>query len=99
MDNVATMLGDVEGGPVTVYGAATPLQVTALEPIVLGHKIALASVDPGEPIVKYGVVIGLATVPIAPGTWVHLHNCRSQVDDRSNQLDPKTGAALDTPYV
>jgi hypothetical protein len=51
------------------------------------------------PIVKFGVPIGLSTAPILRGQWVHLHNCRSQVDERSSHLDLKTGAAKDTPYA
>jgi hypothetical protein len=98
-DNVATMLEDVERGPVMIYGTDLPQIVDAPAPVALGHKLALARVDPGEPVVKYGVAIGLATAPIMPGEWVHLHNCRSQVDERSNRLDPITGAAKDTPYA
>jgi hypothetical protein len=97
-DNVATMLEDVEGGPVMIYGTDPARIVDAPAPVALGHKLALARVGPGDPIVKYGVAIGLATAAIAPGEWVHLHNCRSQVDERSNRLDPITGAAKDTPY-
>jgi altronate dehydratase small subunit len=98
-DNVATLLEDTEGGVVIVHGAGVLLQVNAVEPIALGHKIALAEVKEGHAIMKYGVVIGLATVPIVAGAWVHLHNCCSQLDERSNRLDPRTGAAMDTPYA
>jgi altronate dehydratase small subunit len=45
------------------------------------------------------VPIGIATTAIEPGAWVHLHNCRSRVDERSSHLDLKTGAALDTAYA
>jgi len=98
-DNVATMLEDVDGGPVMIYGTDPARMVDASAAVALGHKIALARVSPGEPVVKYGVAIGLATALIEPGEWVHLHNCRSQVDERSNRLDPVTGAAKDTPYA
>ncbi len=98
-DNVATMLEDVDRSPVMIYGTNLRSVVDALAPVPLGHKLALASIRPGEPIVKYGVAIGLATAAIAPGEWVHLHNCRSQVDERSNRLDLITGAAKDTPYA
>jgi hypothetical protein len=98
-DNVATMLEDVDRGPVMIYGTNPTQIVDAPASVALGHKLALAPIDPGEPVVKYGVAIGLATAPIVPGEWVHLHNCRSQVDERSNRLDPITGAARDTPYA
>ena len=44
------------------------------EPVRMGHKIALVEIAPGQPIVKYGQIIGFASRPIAPGQWVHTHN-------------------------
>jgi galactarate dehydratase len=35
------------------------------------HKVALTDLAAGEPIVRYGVVIGYAEAPIARGSWVH----------------------------
>lgn len=43
----------------------------------LGHKIACRPIAAGEKIMKYGVSIGSATQPIAPGQHVHLHNMQS----------------------
>jgi hypothetical protein len=98
-DNVATALDELAPGQVQVLGAAADKAITATEAIQLGHKIALRRIGEGEAIVKFGVPIGLATADIEPGAWVHLHNCRSQVDERSSHLDVKTGAALDTAYA
>jgi len=98
-DNVATALDDLSPGPVDVLGISAGSTVVAIESIALGHKIALRALAAEEPIVKFGVPIGLATMPIPVGGWVHLHNCRSQVDERSSHLDVKTGAALDTVYA
>lgn len=39
-----------------------------------GHKVALRAVAEGQPVHKYGQIIGYATAPIAPGDWVHAHN-------------------------
>ena len=39
-----------------------------------GHKFALRSVGAGEPVHKYGQVIGRATAQIARGAHVHTHN-------------------------
>ncbi|GEK66503.1 UxaA family hydrolase [Paracoccus denitrificans] len=52
--------------------------VTARADVPSGHKIALRAVAPGEPVLKYGQVIGVATVAIAPGDHVHLHNLAMQ---------------------
>jgi hypothetical protein len=98
-DNVATALDDLSPGPIDVLGISAGHSVLAIEFIALGHKIALRDIAAAEPIVKFGVPIGLATTPIPAGGWVHLHNCRSQVDERSSHLDVKTGAALDTVYA
>jgi altronate hydrolase/altronate dehydratase small subunit len=97
-DNVATALEDLEPGPVTVMGAHGGRQIQALEPIALGHKLSLQGIGAGDLLIKYGVPIGVAITDIPAGHWVHLHNCRSQVDERSSHLDSKTGAALDTVY-
>jgi altronate hydrolase len=42
--------------------------------IDLGHKMAIRPRAAGEPVRRYGQLIGFATVPIAPGDWVHTHN-------------------------
>jgi hypothetical protein len=52
--------------------------VTALEPIALCHKIALADFRPGDAVIKYGECIGDAVTPIARGACVHVHNLRSR---------------------
>jgi hypothetical protein len=98
-DNVATALDDLASGPVQVLGASAGLELAAVEEIQLGHKIALRRIEAEQPITKFGVPIGIAMTTIEPGAWVHLHNCRSQVDERSSHLDLKTGAALDTTYA
>jgi altronate hydrolase len=48
--------------------------VTAREAIPSGHKIATVAIRAGEPVRKYGQVIGVATADIAPGTHVHVQN-------------------------
>lgn len=39
-----------------------------------GHKLALHDLAPGDEILKYGLPIAVATVPIAAGDHVHIHN-------------------------
>lgn len=43
-------------------------------PVPAGHKFALRGHLPGDPIIKYGQIMGEATAPIAPGAHVHTHN-------------------------
>jgi len=40
-----------------------------------GHKVATRAHAKGEAIRRYGQIIGFATEAIAPGDWVHTHNC------------------------
>jgi galactarate dehydratase len=66
-DNVAIVVN--EGG--LPSGAQFDSGLVLAEPAPEAHKIALADVRVGEPIVRYGVAIGYAEVPIARGSWVH----------------------------
>ncbi|RAI57449.1 UxaA family hydrolase [Roseicella frigidaeris] len=49
-------------------GVATAVRIPA------GHKIAVRPHAKGEPVRRYGQIIGFATEAIAPGQWVHTHN-------------------------
>ena len=95
-DNVATMLEAVAAGQdVIVDVGGKPVHVQALEPIALGHKLALMDLRAGDLLVKYGEVIGEATVPIARGGWVHVHNLRS----RRGRADAPTDAFDAAAYM
>ncbi len=48
--------------------------VSAAEAIPPGHKVATRAKQPGEPVRRYGQIIGFASVAIAPGQHVHTHN-------------------------
>jgi altronate dehydratase len=73
-DNVATALEPLDAGSQVVEGA---VQVAVGEAIPRGHKVAIRFIRSGEPVVKYGSPIGIATADIAPGTHVHTHNVSS----------------------
>ncbi len=97
-DNVVTVLEDCGPGEVDVVGEAGGQTLAVAEPVASEHKIATRPIARGGPVVKYGVVIGLAIVDIAPGAWVHTHNCHSRYDERSATLDHHTGAPTDIRY-
>jgi altronate dehydratase small subunit len=42
-----------------------------------GHKIALAALKPGDPVIKYGESIGAASRAVKKGEYVHVHNLDS----------------------
>jgi hypothetical protein len=98
-DNVVVALDEIAAGPVAVIGGSQPSTVVAAEVVQRGHKLALRDLSEGDAVLKYGVLIGFATEPIAAGAWVHTHNCRSGLDERSHTLDRHTGAPTDTEYV
>jgi altronate hydrolase len=73
-DSVAVALRPLAvGDRVRVDG----IDVVARQDVPAGHKIALARVAAGEPMIKYGVPIGVASDEIEPGDWVHAHNLRT----------------------
>jgi altronate hydrolase len=54
---------------VTVQGIAATAR------IMRGHKMAASRIPKGQPVLKFGQIIGFATEDIAPGSHVHTHNC------------------------
>jgi altronate hydrolase len=58
----------------------TVVRVSQLIPA--GHKVAIRAVPRGEPVHRYGQIIGVATRPIDPGEHVHSHNLAVQDFDR-----------------
>lgn len=46
-----------------------------------GHKYAICPIAAGENVVKYGMPIGCATVDIAIGDHVHVHNVKTNLGD------------------
>lgn len=73
-DNVATAIGKLTAGETVTRDGRS---VTLREDVPFGHKIALAEFEEGDSVRKYGEVIGRTTAAIAPGEWVHTHNCES----------------------
>ena len=68
-DNVAVALADIAAG-----NTVEPLSITAGQDIPRGHKLAVAQIQVGQPVLKYGQIIGFASSDIAPGDHVHIHN-------------------------
>jgi galactarate dehydratase len=66
-DNVAIVVN--EGG--LPAGARFSSGLVLLEPVPEAHKVAMATVAKGAPIIRYGVTIGYARREIAAGGWVH----------------------------
>ena len=80
-DNVAVARSPIAAG--TTIGREG---VTARAEIPSGHKIAIRAVAVGEPVLKYGQTIGVATAPIEPGDHVHLHNLGMRDSDVTHEF-------------
>jgi altronate hydrolase len=70
-DNICVAARNLDRGQTVSAGRE---RVTLVEPVRQGHKIAIAAVEPGEAVRKWGEIIGYATETVQPGQWVHSHN-------------------------
>ncbi|MBL7175841.1 MAG: altronate dehydratase [Desulfobacteraceae bacterium] len=69
IDNVVVARADLEPGN-EIPGEGLICQNN----IPFGHKVAASPIARGEPVRKYGQIIGVATTQISPGEHVHVHN-------------------------
>lgn len=78
-DNVATVVSSIEPGNYISIEIATSenLDIEAKNKIPSFHKVALVNIKKGDPIIKYGEIIGQATKDIYKGNYVHVHNVES----------------------
>jgi len=79
-DQVALARMDLPGGAILVASGAAgmPDRLMLREPIASGHKLALRAIAAGEPVLRYGQVIGFASQAIAAGEHVHTQNLGTQ---------------------
>lgn len=54
------------------------LSVTALNDIPIGHKVALADLNTGDTVIKYGEDIGRMVGDVRKGGHVHTHNLKTK---------------------
>ena len=76
-DNVSVILDGVTKGT-----TIDKSNITTHDDIPSGHKVAMRPIRSGEPIRKYGQIIGFASQDIKPGAHVHVHNCAMGDFDR-----------------
>ena len=82
-DTVATALRPLARGETArVATPAGTVEIAIAEDIRRCHKFALDAIRAGEPIRKYGEIIGDATQAIAAGAHVHVHNLVGRVGKR-----------------
>lgn len=88
-DNVAVALHPLLTGQ-TVKSAVVRSDIPA------GHKVALCAIAAGQPVIKYGYPIGIATCAIAPGSHVHVHNMASALAAKLERTGFRSSAAHTT---
>ncbi len=76
IDNVAVALQDIptQTEVIVNFSNDLSLKITIKEEILFGHKFAVRPIKKGDEILKYGEVIGKATMAIEEGEHVHVHN-------------------------
>jgi altronate dehydratase small subunit len=77
-DNVATALDDLKAGEVIqeeVNGIKKNIKLN--QDIPFGHKLGIKEIPAESPVIKYGEVIGTASMAIKSGDSVHIHNVKS----------------------
>ena len=80
-DTIA-ILADRAGKSDDPLGLGLPLA----QPVMPGHKIARQAHAEGDPIIKFGQIIGRATEAIEAGAHVHIHNCVFSDHDQDYQI-------------
>jgi len=53
-------------------------ELTALQDIPIGHKVALKDMSSGDTAVKYGIDMGKVVAPIRAGEHAHVHNIKTK---------------------
>jgi (2R)-sulfolactate sulfo-lyase subunit alpha len=54
------------------------ITIKALDPIPLGHKIAVTDLKSGDTIMKYGHDVGKLIAEVGKGHHVHVHNAKTK---------------------
>ncbi len=78
-DHVGVAVEDLGVGRFHAYymDSHREVEVDALEPIPLGHKVALSDLAADADVIEYGVRVARTRTAIARGQLVHVHNVRS----------------------
>ena len=85
-DNVIVAIEPIAKGDTVTYNCAgQEKSLTALEDVTIYHKLAACDIAKGQPIVKYGEHIGIASCDIKAGEHVHCHN----LEEHRENLDAK----------
>jgi altronate dehydratase small subunit len=75
-DNVATVLADCQAEDVCIVmeDGGRRYELTVIDDIPFGHKVALDNLEPEQSVYKYGEEIGRMKQAVKRGGWIHSHN-------------------------
>ena len=79
-DNVCVALKPLKSGDLITVDTK---QLVLSEDIKKGHKIALSDIKSDSVVTKYGSIIGYAKCDVKSGEWVHTHNMRTGLNEKS----------------
>ncbi|MCP3910740.1 MAG: altronate dehydratase [Actinomycetia bacterium] len=91
-DDVVIVTSELD--PATDIGSEGVITATV---IPSGHKLATRAVAKGQPVRRYGQIIGFATAPIEPGDHVHTHNLAFSAYDRDHDPGADSHLTLKVP--
>ena len=84
-DNIAVATANLRKGQSVRIGGTSHVMRKS---VGYGHKLALEPIAKGAPVYKYGAPVGSATVDIATGEYVHVHNMKSDYIPTYSADDP-----------
>ncbi len=73
-DNLVTCVKEMKTGDKVVVDGT---EILVRDDIPKFHKMAIAEIQKGEAVYKYGEVMGVASQDIHIGQWAHIHNIDS----------------------
>jgi altronate hydrolase len=93
-DNIAVACKPVPAGMKLRLDEST---LTVAAAVRMGHKFAVRPIKEGDPIQKYGQIIGFAARAIQPGEHVHVHNVKLGAFERDYAHATQTPSPLPPP--
>jgi altronate hydrolase len=93
-DNIAVCRKPLAANADIAFDGATIRVPTAIR---MGHKFAVRPIGEGDPVLKYGQIIGFASRAIAPGEHVHVHNVKIGAFERDYAYASQVPAPLPPP--
>ncbi|MBT2655567.1 galactarate dehydratase [Bacillus sp. ISL-18] len=90
-DNVAITVNAIPAGTIIMDA------ILVNQDIPQGHKIALCHIEEGEPIVRYGVILGYALHSIKKGDWINEHMMKLPIPPALDEMEFATNLITNLP--